>query len=122
MDEIKLNTDQDQSMEKDVSNRMPFSVIWVGIMVTYLLLFSLSGYIAFFQEPYNPASNPSDRAVEMLKNDATREHFMSALKQESEAFKARRDLASQSFNVVLGALLGFLSASATQGLMRRKDH
>ena len=58
----------------------------------------------------------------MLKQEQTQEHFLlAALKQESEAFKARRDLAGQSFNVVLGAVLGFLSASAAQIVVRRKD-
>ncbi|MFY9317023.1 MAG: hypothetical protein WAO95_15875 [Burkholderiales bacterium] len=97
------------------------TVVWVGILFAYATLFSVTGYIAFFQEPYNPAANPNREVVTLLDKEPTREHFLDALKQESAAFKARKDLAAQSFNVVLGALLGFLSASAVQAGTRRDE-
>ena len=97
------------------------SVIWAGILFAYTALFSVTGYIAFFQEPYNPAANPERGILAQLEKEPLREHFLDALKQESAAFKARKDLAAQSFNVVLGALLGFLSASAAQAGLRRDE-
>lgn len=92
---------------------------WLGILIAYVILFSVTAYIAFFQEPYNPAANPSDLALNLLKEEPTREHFLKALEQEGNAFKERKELAAQSFNVVLGAVLGFLSASAVQTTTRR---
>jgi hypothetical protein len=96
------------------------TAVWIGILAAYALLFSVTGYIAFFQEPYNPAANPSDRALKLIEQEVFREHLVESLKQEGEAFKARKDLAAQSFNVVLGSLLGFLSASAVQ-FSRRQE-
>lgn len=99
------------------------TVLWLGILLTYLVLFGVSGYIAFFNEPYNPAVNPNQGTLALLKNDQEARVFvLDGLKQEGEAFKARRELAGQSFNVVLGAILGFLSASAAQGIINRRGN
>ena len=112
------------SAEPPIASKEPLrfrGIAWVGILVAYALLFSVTGYIAFVQEPYNPAASPSDKVLSLLKEEPTRAHFLEALKEESAAFKARKDLAGQSFNVVLGALLGFLSASAAGISPRRNE-
>jgi hypothetical protein len=64
------------------SSRVHASVLWVGILSTYLLLFGVSGYIGFFQEPYNPAVNPSERALKLLENQEIRGQLRDGLKQE----------------------------------------
>lgn len=119
-----MNQDNDlaNQNESDEDNQQTARLqrtIWRGILITYTLLFIGTGYIAFFQEPFNPAANPSQQVLGHLETEGeVRDYFITALEQESLAFKARKDLASQSFNVVLGALLGFLSASATRGNRR----
>jgi hypothetical protein len=117
--EIDVETSRRQSAEESARIQLP--LLWAGILLTYLLLFSVTGYIAFLQEPYNPAVNPNERIVKLLNDQYVRPQVLEALKQEGEAFKARRELAAQSFNVVLGAVLGFLSASAAHGIIRRRD-
>ena len=98
------------------------TILWVGILFTYAVLFSVTSYIAFFQEPYNPAADPSPDVLQQLQTEgALRDYFIAALETEGDAFKARKALAAQSFNVVLGALLGFLSASAVQSSAKRRE-
>jgi hypothetical protein len=108
-----------QGLPEEASQLQP-TVLWVAILVTYLLLFGVSGYLAFFQEPYNPANNPSQSALKLIEGDpVAKPIILEGLKKEGEAFQARKNLAGQSFNVVLGAILGFLSASAAHGARRR---
>ena len=95
--------------------------IWAGVLSAYFGLFAVTGYISFFQEPYNPGTNLSAETAAALQNDHIREHVLANLKVETDAFKQRKELAAQSFNVVLGALLGFLSATATGAFMNRTN-
>lgn len=106
--------------EGGVRSLIRFGVLWPVILLTYLSVFSITGYIAFFQAVYNPASSITAGQTAMLKggDEAVKAYVIRALDQESAAFKAKKDLAFQSFNVVLGALLGFLSASAV-AIVRR---
>lgn len=93
--------------------------IWGTLVIAYALLLIGTGYIAFFQPAFNPATDIDAQIEGRIADEATREFTLEALREEGAAFKARRELAIQSFNVVLGASLGFLSALATQALRRR---
>ncbi len=100
--------------------------LWAIILFVYLLLFTGTGYIAFLAEEFNPATsvNPEffTQGADLLgeKKERYLELVLNAIQQESSNFAERRKLASQSFNVVLGALLGFLSASAAVVVGRQR--
>ncbi len=90
---------------------------WWAILAVYLMLFAVTGYLAFFAPDENPALAPGmERQVMAITDDATRTFMLDALRAEEADHNKLRDLALQSFNVVLGALLGFLSASAASGV------
>ena len=97
--------------------------LWLIILAIYLLLFFATGYIAFFQSD-SPEANklttlPFQEVSEIQDKDA-KQVRLDALKQDAEMFNKRRELATQSFNVVLGSLLGFLSASIAYNSMNQK--
>lgn len=96
--------------------------LWWGILVVYMLLFLSTGFIAFFERDVNPALDiTNDNLAANLTDESTKTFVMETLRTEAAEHKKRADLASQSFNVVLGALLGFLSASAARRFSERSD-
>ncbi|WP_157726413.1 hypothetical protein [Imhoffiella purpurea] len=95
------------------------TLVWSGILIVYLALFCSTGYVAFFAEEWNPAVNYGEIPAK-TKDPETKALILEELKRDSEIYKKRRELAAQSFNVVLGALLGFLSASATSVFGRKE--
>ena len=94
--------------------------IWGILLVAYVLLLAGTGYVAFFQPAYNPATDIDDTIEALIEQESTREFTLEALREEGTAFKQRRELSVQSFNIVLGAALGFLSALASQALLKRQ--
>ena len=94
--------------------------LWAGILVVYVSLFCSIGYVAFLAEEWNPAIDYVQMPAE-INDDETKALILSELKNDAEIYKKRRELAAQSFNVVLGALLGFLSASSTSVFGRNKS-
>jgi hypothetical protein len=84
---------------------------WSVILATYSILLLAMGYIAFFHLEFNPVVNIGDAELQKLANPDSKELIQQALREESKAFQLKRDLAIQSFNIVLGAFLGFLSAA-----------
>jgi hypothetical protein len=103
--------------------KRPRDMFWWGILGVYMILFLATGYIAFLMKDRNPALDPSnDQTVARLTDDNTRTFMLNTLAQEAEDHKKKTELGAQSFNVVLGALLGFLSASAvSRATTSRKD-
>lgn len=92
---------------------------WFSILFVYLVLFIGTGYIAFFPKDFNPARVQAEE-INKFSNEEMKNYVIETLKQETTIYAKRRELAGQSFNVVLGALLGFLSASATTYFGLRK--
>ena len=101
----------------EVRQRGSITSLWIVILVVYLALFASTGYLAFLGGEYNPAlGNPSNYTEGFgsfgQKGDDYLAFVIETLKKEGQIYEQKRELASQSFNVVLGAILGFLSASA----------
>ncbi|MEW6621172.1 MAG: hypothetical protein AB1422_17875 [bacterium] len=96
------------------------NVMWIMILAVYMALFCATGYVAFFKYEENPAINISPKWISQFQDPETRKRMLDTLKDDSAMFAKKRELATQSFNVVLGALLGFLSASAVSAT-RKKD-
>lgn len=99
----------------------PSSPLWWPILAVYLALFLTLGYFAFLEPDRNPVLDPQHTAAVARMPDAeTKQLLLNTLREEGDEHDAKTDLAKQSFHVVLGALLGFLSASASGRRPRRK--
>ncbi|HYY42283.1 MAG TPA: hypothetical protein VE775_06080 [Pyrinomonadaceae bacterium] len=110
------------SVKIDVSRRITRDPLWWGILAVYLLLFMSTGYLAFFGRDVNPALNPNaDALAAKLNDEATKNFIMTTLKDEADEHKKKDGLALQSFNIVLGSLLGFLSASAVSRVSSKNE-
>ena len=87
--------------------------LWWAILLVYLALFAATGYVAFFGRNVNPAlDHSSDSFALSITDEASRAFIIDVLKDEAAEHKKKEALGQQSFNIVLGSLLGFLSASA----------
>jgi hypothetical protein len=95
--------------------------LWTLILLVYVALFCATGYVAFFKYEDNPAVNISPEWIMRFDDPETRKRMLDTLKEDSATFAKKRELATQSFNVVLGALLGFLSASAVSATRKREN-
>ncbi|MCI0394147.1 MAG: hypothetical protein L0332_22990 [Chloroflexi bacterium] len=91
--------------------------VWWVVFVAYLILFALTGFFTFVDRDANPALDQRLDALVAASSDATvKDLLIKALQDESSEHEKRSALAAQSFHIVLGALLGFLSASAAISL------
>ena len=115
-DETLQNPEPDNAIteakvpEMNVSTR---SRLWWAILFVYLALFAGTAYIAFFNRDVNPALNRSaDTYAISITDEASKAFIIDVLKDEAAEHKKKEALGQQSFNIVLGSLLGFLSASA----------
>jgi hypothetical protein len=91
--------------------------LFLGILVTYIALLFITGYLTFIRFPGMPTLPTSP----MLENVAGDPDFKADLLDDVRTARERSGdlikLAAHSFDVILGALLGFLSAvAATIGL------
>ncbi|MCE9688126.1 MULTISPECIES: hypothetical protein [Shewanella] len=94
--------------------------VWAGILLVYLVLFVATGYVAFFEIDHNPTIDLNPSLYADIQDPETKSLIIETLKQDTASHQKKRELASHSFNVVLGALLGFLSASAVSGFRHRE--
>lgn len=92
---------------------------WVMILSVYIALFCATGYVAFFKYEENPAVNITPEWINRFEDPEMRKRMLDSLKDDSAVYAKKRELATQSFNVVLGALLGFLSASAVSATRKK---
>ena len=93
----------------------------VLILGAYILLLGFTGYLSFFKFPGDEvfpqdqgkvmADNRGD--VKLAKSDPDlKKEFLANLESSRAEERKLIDLAAHSFDVLLGALLGFLSATA----------
>jgi len=94
--------------------------LWTVILFVYVFLFCTTGYVAFLQKEINPASLMGEEELALFEKYEAKQFLLDAYQAEGAAFSARQSLATQSFNVVLGALLGFLSASIAGKVSRKQ--
>ncbi len=88
----------------------------------YFLLLGASGWATFVKEDYIASADP-DHLVAISRAKLTDEEksaAKAALEQLTVNNQKRQELAFQSFNVILGAALGFLSALAASQFGRRE--
>jgi hypothetical protein len=97
----------------EVNKMFKRNTLWWAILAVYLLLFASTGYLAFLRRDVNPVlRDGSGGLAQQIPDEETRTFVMNALQDEATEHEKKDSLVLQSFNVVLGSLLGFLSASA----------
>lgn len=86
------------------------------LFTAYAILLALTGYVAFFREDYIASTDPEQyKALQDTKlTDEQRASFRAGMQQLTENNQKRQELGFQSFNIVLGAALGYLSAMAAR--------
>jgi len=105
--------------------------IWASVMLVYILIFGYIGYIAFWPMSFNdPEQNIekyfaiiekySDVMSDNQDEDILKITMNELVKKAEESANDIQQLASQSFNIVLGAFLAFLSATVTTIFQGRK--
>jgi predicted PurR-regulated permease PerM len=102
--------------------------MWWAIMAVYFVIFCIIGYVAFMPMAFNDPDNTVKKYLDILqeyqsktKTEAKTAEEVDTLKLAMEELMKKAEesagdiqqLASQSFNIVLGAFLAFLSATAT---------
>ena len=93
-----------------------------GLLIVYIVLFGVTCCIAFLIPGYNPA-HASPEFLEKIAQASPelRDFVLETLKGDAEIFSKTGDLARNAFNIILGGLVGFLSASGTQVLGVREQ-
>lgn len=98
--------------------------VWMVVLLVYVTVFGYIGYIAFWPMAFNDPEQTVekyfiivDKYANKLESVEDRNYFRTTItglikESESEADDMQQ-LASQSFNIVLGAFLAFLSATVT---------
>lgn len=98
-----------------------YLLIWLIILLIYLAVLYGIGQIAFTKQYFNDAENMVGEFlvlkekfnVNTAENEDTDDLINSLMQSSANSSNDLQELASQSFNIILGALLAFLSASAT---------
>ncbi len=139
----KKKTNETKKKRMQLNNRMGGMKMWFAVMAVYFLLFVGIGGVAFLDMEFNDPDTTVKKYLDILQKyqtdvkaiipagtpDTVEEEIFKKtieelMKKADESAGDIQQLASQSFNIVLGAFLAFLAATATalfQGLGKRKN-
>lgn len=112
--------------------------LWFTLMSIYLGILVGIGYIAFWEQDFNDPdlvlkkyelirekhyeiSNQHVKTLDPLANEAFNALLDEFMKDANNSAGDIQELATQSFNIVLGALLAFLSSTATMIFQRNSQ-
>ena len=115
----KPHSESEENLAQGQDGRLEFTNVWGVLLVVYLILFSATAYLAFLNVE---TVKPEDyQKYELIQDSDIKKVAIKILEVEDKERSKRHLLATQSFYVVLGALLGFLSASVAPLLRRKKE-
>lgn len=135
--DITREKDNDKKEKKDSKSELEKFFLWLVILLVHLFLFISTGYITFYDQSFNHPEKKIEKYQLILKEhydiyakDTTNVNFSEFQKDFEKVVyeliktSAKQDgdqqgLASQSFNIVLGAILAFLSATSTMIFQQR---
>ena len=90
---------------------------WMFIGTIYLLVLFSTAYVSFSGEHFNNSdeliTTLTDLRSKNILKDEDIEIFTNIMLEKQKSNEKIQELASQSFNITLGALLAFLAGSAT---------
>ena len=120
------NDDTPNKITDELAKKPSPIFMWIVVLSMYVLLLMGMGYIAFFEQDFNNPQHTIGGYIDILddyKNEAPQAAVLSeddfsqllieSMKKDSESAGDLQELASQSFNIILGAILAFLSGSIT---------
>ena len=133
--ELKSNDSDITSIVDDKAIDFKVLPIWIFVLLIYIFLLSAIGYIAFWDQDFNKPKHKIEPYITMLsdykKQSAATESELTnseisaiiqeIMKKDADSAGDLQELASQSFNIVLGAILAFLSASSTMVFQKLSD-
>ena len=95
---------------------------WWLIVAIYFVLFAATGYVAFIAHIGEPTlQQQTDALTASVSDQQTRAVVGKMLQDEAAEHELKTEMAAHAFHVILGALLGFLSASAVFMSSRRDE-
>ncbi|MBE9144302.1 hypothetical protein [Planktothrix mougeotii] len=95
---------------------------WYALLTTYMVLFFITGYITFFYN--NIFATRSENIAKITKVYDDQEKFKlveELLQDDAKTSQDENNISSQSFNVVLGAIVSFLSTTLAQKNNHKKN-
>ena len=91
---------------------------WLVILGVYMVMLTGIGFLAFSKQYFNNANDVVGQFLELKQKfnlDEKQSTVLNELMEKSaDSSSGLQELATQSFHIILGAMLGFLSASATR--------
>jgi hypothetical protein len=85
-------------------------------MSAYLIMFIITSYIAFIaKDPDIPLMQQVSTMTAGVTDAQTKAAMIGIYQQEEEEHEMKAEVAAQGFHIVLGSIVGFLSASAVAG-------
>ena len=92
---------------------------WWVLLTAYLILFLVTCYIAFIaKDPDIPLMQRVNTMTAAMSDAQTKATIIDIYQQEEAEHETKAEMAAQAFHIVLGSILGFLSASAVMGTSR----
>ncbi|MCI5116151.1 MAG: hypothetical protein D3921_03215 [Candidatus Electrothrix sp. AW1] len=103
--EVLINEQQNQPKR--------IGIVWYVVLIMYLILLGSTAYVTFFDNNGFASRQDTAQKLAQITNEDQLAFFNEIHENEVQNMEQINALATQSFNVVLGALLGFLSATVT---------
>ncbi len=103
--EVLINEQQNQPKR--------IGIVWYVVLIMYLILLGSTAYVTFFDNNGFASRQDTAQKLAQITNEDQLAFFNELHENEVQNMEQINALATQSFNVVLGALLGFLSATVT---------
>jgi len=125
-------TPHNETISLDKKANFRRTSMWTVILTIYVGLLASVGYVAFWEQDFNKQEKVVDAYITILakhkqaggSQNLTEDELTVLIKElivrQADTAGDIQDLASQSFNIILGAILAFLSASATM-IFRNSD-
>jgi len=123
MNEVTSNENIQESQNNNKHSESNIVRVWGFVLLIYVVLLAAIGWVAFWDQDFNKTENTVAPYIKLLADykdkfgSLTEEELgqviQSMMVKDADGAGDLQELASQSFNIVLGALLAFLSASAT---------
>lgn len=103
--EVLINEQQNQPKR--------IGIVLYVVLIMYLILLGSTAYVTFFDNNGFASRQDTAQKLAQITNEDQLAFFNEIHENEVQNMEQINALATQSFNVVLGALLGFLSATVT---------
>lgn len=97
---------------KNLIKKSGMTTTWYMILMSYLFLFTLIGYTTFFyNNNFSTNSGNFEKIVKDYGNNDKQKLVETLLKIDSDDSRSSNAISSQAFNVILGAIVSFLSST-----------